>query len=89
MGGAEITHPYHPLNGQKFRILKIKKIAGEDIFSLRGSSTGTFGIPRNWTDQSEPHMFANDPLLILSYPYLVKLSELVSLINPIKQGLDK
>lgn len=89
MGWAEIIHPYHPLNGQKFRILKIRKIAGEDILSLKGSSTGTFGIPRNWTDQSDPHMFADDPLLILSYPYLVKLCELVALINHVKQDLDK
>ena len=86
MGWAKIVHPFHPLTGQKFEILKKKKVAGEDIFSLRGTS-GVFGIQKSWTDQF------NDPLAtfdtILSATYLLKLSELIMAINSENVSIDK
>src|SRR5271166_5559003 len=31
LGWALITHPFHPLKGQRFAILKIRKVAGREV----------------------------------------------------------
>ena len=35
LGTATILHPYHPLYGQSFPILKIRKVEGQRRYSLR------------------------------------------------------
>jgi len=34
LGWALITHPFHPLKGQRFAILKIRNIGGREVLSL-------------------------------------------------------
>ncbi|MCK4304543.1 MAG: hypothetical protein KAY24_09920 [Candidatus Eisenbacteria sp.] len=46
---AEIIHPFHPLRGQKFPILKSRKYAQRELLSLGGSHRGTVVVPREWT----------------------------------------
>jgi hypothetical protein len=53
-GRAEITHPFHPLKGQSFVILKSRSVAGVETLVLQGSSRGTFAVPKDWTDQADP-----------------------------------
>ena len=86
LGWAKIVHPFHPLKGQKFEILKKKKMAGEDIFSLRGIS-GVFSIPKSWTDHFNEISTPFDT--ILSPACLLKLSELVTAINSESMSIDK
>ena len=54
MGWAEIRHPFHPLRGQRFQILKQRRTAGIDTFLLRDPDHGTFSIAREWTDRANP-----------------------------------
>ena len=54
MGWAEIRHPFHPLRGQHFEVLKKRRIAGIDTLVLRALERGTFSISREWTDWADP-----------------------------------
>jgi hypothetical protein len=54
LGWAEIRHPFHPLRGQRFPVLKERRIAGVDTLIVRELDRGTFSIVREWTDWSDP-----------------------------------
>ena len=79
MGWAVITHPFHPLAGQRFAILKVRKIAGQDVLSLYDETRGSLTMPRAWTDQAEPSLYAGlpEPAPRLDVRCLLKLHELV------------
>ncbi len=53
LGWAEIRHPFHPLHGQRFAVLKKRRIAGNDTLILRGLDCGTFSVAREWTDWAD------------------------------------
>ena len=74
-----ITHPFHPLAGQRFAILKVRKIAGQDVLSLYDETRGSLTMPRAWTDQAEPspYMGLRAPAPRLDVRCLLKLHELV------------
>jgi hypothetical protein len=55
-GCTEITHPFHPLKGKSFVILKCRSVAGVETLVLQGSSRGTFAVPKEWTDQFDPRV---------------------------------
>jgi hypothetical protein len=54
LGWAEIRHPFHPLRGQRFQVLKTRQISGVDTLILREMARGSFSIPRAWTDRADP-----------------------------------
>jgi Family of unknown function (DUF5372) len=54
LGFAEICHPFHPLRGQRFEVLKERRVAGVDTLILRELERGTFSVPREWTDWVGP-----------------------------------
>ena len=54
MGWAEISHLFHPLRGQRFEVLKERRVAGVDTLILRELERGTFSVPREWTDWADP-----------------------------------
>ncbi len=54
LGWAEIRHPFHPLRGQRFQVLKERRAAGIDTLLLRELDRGTFSIAREWTDWADP-----------------------------------
>jgi len=54
LGWAEIRHPFHPLRGQCFEVLKKRRVAGIDTLILRALERGTFSIAREWTDWADP-----------------------------------
>jgi len=54
LGWAEIRHPFHPLRGQRFEVLKKRRIAGIDTLILRDCKVGSFSIAREWTDWADP-----------------------------------
>jgi hypothetical protein len=54
LGWAEIVHPFHPLRGQRFPVLKKRRVGGVDTLILRGLERGTFSVAREWTDWADP-----------------------------------
>ena len=56
LGFAEICHPFHPLRGQRFEVLKERRVAGVDTLILRELERGTFSVPREWTDWAGPSL---------------------------------
>jgi hypothetical protein len=54
LGWAEIRHPFHPLRGQRFEVLKKRHIAGVDTLILRELKRGSFSVAREWTDWADP-----------------------------------
>jgi hypothetical protein len=50
LGSVIITHPFHPLNGQCYSVLKVKEVNGIRRYSLR-TDTGIICVPESWTDR--------------------------------------
>ena len=53
----EIRHPFNPLRGQRFEVLKKRRVSGIDTLILRALERGTFGIAREWTDWADPSRY--------------------------------
>jgi hypothetical protein len=85
LGWALITHPFHPLKGQRFAILKIRKMGGQEVLSLYDDKRGSLPIPRDWTDQALPsgHAGLIEPAPILDARCLLKLQDLVRVATKI------
>jgi hypothetical protein len=54
LGSAEVTHPFHPLRGQRFVVLKVRTVSGVETLSLRHAELGSFAMARDWTDWAPP-----------------------------------
>jgi hypothetical protein len=87
LGWAEIRHPFHPLRGQRFEVLKKRRVAGVDTLILRECKRGSFSIARDWTDWADPSGYDS-----LSLPpgrfeaeSLCELATLVEQLNRAKQ----
>lgn len=57
LGTATILHPYHPLYGQSFPILKIRKVDGQRRYSLR-SEDDIFSVPESWITDNRQNTFS-------------------------------
>ena len=79
MGSAEVIHPFHPLRGQRFVVLKIRTVSGIETLSLRHTDLGSFAMPREWTDWARPgaKVCSGDRRLLVDAFGLVALAELV------------
>jgi hypothetical protein len=80
LGSAEVIHPFHPLNGQRFTVLKVRRISGRETLSLRHPEFGSFAVPREWTDWAPPGAdasFSGEPLLVDAFGFLA-LAELTA-----------
>lgn len=53
LGSITITHPFHPLRGQTFPILKIRVVNHVHLYSL-DTTRGVVCVPEAWTDR-RPH----------------------------------
>ena len=87
LGWATISHPYHPFHNKKFRILKTRKVSGEDTLILEGTDRGTFAVLRDWTDKADPNLYdslgSDNPILSLE-----GLLALTKLIDQTKKRVD-
>src|SRR5262249_40018351 len=85
---AEVCHPFHPLRGRRFQVLKERRTAGIDTFLLRDPDHGTFSIAREWTDRADP-----SPYGWLGLPTRRfdpdSLIELASLLEPLTKPEQK
>ena len=89
MGSAEIIHPFHPLRRRRFVVLKIRKVSGVELLSLRDADLGSFAIAREWTDWAVPERAADfQPPLILTAEGFVALAEQLAVLNK-DSSLDK
>ncbi len=80
MGWAEIVHPFHPLRGRRFGVLKKRRRAGVDTLILRELERGTLSIPRAWTDWADPTPY--DSLTLPPHRLAAEgLFELVALLD--------
>jgi hypothetical protein len=86
LGWAEITHPFHPLRGQRFAILKTRRVSGIDTLVLLGTSMGTFAVPQQWTNQESQESKKNT---FLDFNCLCALKDLVDCLDNTKKGVDK
>ena len=88
LGWARITHPFHPLSEQRFKVLKTRKVAGRDTLILQGTPRGTFAIAREWTDLADPCPYdrSKNPAPILSFQCLLELIEIVNDIGNETKG---
>jgi hypothetical protein len=82
LGSAEITHPFHPLRGHQFDVLKIRKVSGVETLSLRHAERGSFAVAREWTDWAPPgtpsESYIGQQPLLLDAAGALALGELVS-----------
>lgn len=86
-GWAEITHPFHPLRGQRFLISKRCPVSGVDALILRGIGGDGFAVAREWTDQADSS--PRSPT-ILDMKHLLELAVyLESLREESKKELDR
>ena len=68
-----MTHPFHPLSGQRLRVLFERKLPGGLAVSCEGGPLGSLMLPLSWTDRGpEP---ADGPL---TYELLVELAAVVT-----------
>ena len=83
LGWATVTHPFHPLLGKRFLVLKVRRVGGHEVLSLLAEDHGAFALPREWTDQADPSPYPTvlEQPPILHAACLLKLSELVQLMK--------
>jgi hypothetical protein len=92
LGSAEVTHPYHPLRGQRFVVLKLRRVSGVETLSLRHPDLGSFAMRREWTDWAAPDAGAapNVEPMIIDVSGLVALADLVeSILSPCSTRIDR
>jgi len=79
LGSAEVVHPFHPLRGQRFVVLKVRTVSGVETLSLRHTDLGSFAMPREWTDWALPgsQVCSGDERLLVDAFGLVALAELI------------
>jgi Family of unknown function (DUF5372) len=81
LGSAEITHPFHPLRGQRFAVLKVRTVSGVETLSLRQAELGSFAVAREWTDWAPPGAQAvpsDGKALLIDASGLLALDQLVA-----------
>ena len=93
LGLTEITHPFHPLRGQRFIVLKVRKVSGVEILSLRHTEMGSLAIRRDWTDWGPPGTSVEPIIgqrsLLVDTLGLLALAELVGSLKRKKMKLDQ
>jgi len=48
-----VTHPFHPLNGQRLEVLYVKRRGADTVFVCSGGVSGQITLPLAWTDRGE------------------------------------
>jgi hypothetical protein len=83
LGWATVTHPFHPLRGKRFPVLKVRRAGGREVLSLFDEQKGTIALPREWTDQALPSMVSGilPQPPILHPACLIQLRELAQLVK--------
>ena len=92
MGWTEVRHPFHPLKGQRFPVLKTRRVAGTETLILREPTRGSIAVRREWTDWDAATASAADamPPRLLAFESLLELAKLVDdLRHPAPAEIDR
>jgi hypothetical protein len=83
LGWATITHPFHPLRGQRFEVLKPRQVAGTETLIVRDGERGSFSIARDWTDwgNPEPDAGLSTSACKLAFEPLIALVALIRVVQ--------
>lgn len=76
LGHATILHPYHPLYGQSFPILKARKVNGIRRYSLQ-SGDDVFAVPETWVSDVSTNAFSDSYFDPCSIQHLLELADLL------------
>lgn len=76
LGTVTILHPYHPLYGQSFPILKVRKVDGQRRYSLR-SQDDVFSVPESWIIDTRQNLFSESYFDADTLRALLELSSLL------------
>lgn len=76
LGYTTITHPFHPLHGRNYEVLKVKEVNKERLYSLRTGS-GVVCVPESWTDRKIQPECINGPKLPFDVHTLKELAQLL------------
>jgi hypothetical protein len=76
-----VTHPFHPLSGQRLRVLFERKLAAGMAVSCEGGPLGSLMVPLTWTDRG---IAAAE--IALWYEVLVDLAAVISAVRPRHEG---
>ncbi len=71
-----MTHPFHPLSGQRLRVLFERKTPDGLAVSCEGGPLGSVMLPLAWTDRGSAA--ADRPL---TYEVLIELAAAVSAVS--------
>ena len=80
------------MRGERFRILKARRVSGVETLVREGSCLGTFAVLRDWTDQAlpAPLVFLGQEGYLLEFESLMVLNALLLKIgHSPKKGIDK
>ena len=74
-----ITHPFHPLCGNKIQIVSLKQNWGEDCVFYRQEDGRLTSIPACWTSIYEPHPFnvISEGRCVFRFQELLELARLI------------
>jgi hypothetical protein len=87
LGWAAITHPFHPLRGQRFEVLKSRRVAGIDTLILRHPERGSYTVARDWTDWDLPEAFSGtERRRKLAVEPLLQLARLLAELDERERG---
>ncbi len=91
MGSAEVTHPFHPLRGHRFVVLKVRRVCGVETLSLRHAELGSFAMQREWTDWALPDAPAvgGGPALVVDAFGCAALAELLFSLRQDSSEVDR
>jgi hypothetical protein len=53
-GFVVVTHPFHPLKGERLEVLYSKRRGADTVFVCSGGVSGQITLPLAWTDCGEP-----------------------------------
>jgi hypothetical protein len=54
LGFVVITHPFHPLRGQRLAVLFVKRRGADRVLVCAGGVVERVTVARSWTDRGEP-----------------------------------
>ena len=54
LGFVVVTHPFHPLIGQRLEVLYVKRRGADEVFVCAGGVGGQVTLSRSWTDRGPP-----------------------------------
>jgi Family of unknown function (DUF5372) len=91
LGSAEIVHPFHPLRGQRFTVLKVRTVSGVETLSLRHEKLGSLAVPQEWTDWSLTGSAVGsiNPERLIDVWGLLALTELIAAVTSENFGVDR